>query len=141
VKQRTGELTMAEDNGGADWYVYTGESKDAIAIAKNGVGPNGGWVGITVATMGVPNKQKTRQEINDWASLIVRSVNAHQQLVEALEEARDYVADALHEQQTKARDRAAYPTIGARELMRAKAIEDSMAKIDSALASAKGTTP
>jgi cellobiose-specific phosphotransferase system component IIA len=74
------------------------------------------------------------------ASLIVRSVNAHSKLVEALEEARDYVADALHEQQTKARDRAAYPTIGARELIREKAIEDSMAKIDSALASAKGTT-
>jgi hypothetical protein len=112
---------MAEDNGGADWYVYTGESKDAIAIAKNGVGPNGGWVGITVATMGVPNKQKTRQEINDWASLIVRSVNAHQQLVEALEEARKFIFLR----------KGVYDPEG----------KDLLAKIDSALASAKGTSP
>jgi hypothetical protein len=56
------------------------------------------------------------------ASLIVRSVNAHQTLVEALEEARDLIKflDSVCPSNTAGK---------------------VMIKIDSALASAKGTTP
>jgi hypothetical protein len=119
---------MEKNDGGADWYVYTGEGKDAIAIAKNGVGPNGGWVGITVATMGVPNKQKTRQEINDWASLIVRSVNAHSKLVELLERALPFIDDAADAHSVMS------------ETCLAKECLQVVADIKAALASAKGMT-
>lgn len=81
------------------WYVYTGQSNDdgeydAIAISANGKGPNGGWVGLHVARMPVPDdrsfNKRTRAEINANAELIVRCVNEHDALVAALEEAREY---------------------------------------------------
>lgn len=52
------------------WYVYTGEDKDAIAVAEHGVGPNGGWVGIDIAKMPIPGKYKTQTDINKNARLI-----------------------------------------------------------------------
>jgi len=79
------------------WYVYTGQSNDdgeydAIAISANGKGPNGGWVGLHVARMPVPDdrsfNKRTRAEINANAELIVRCVNEHDALVAALEEAK-----------------------------------------------------
>jgi hypothetical protein len=105
------------------WYVYKDEDGDAIAVAEHGVGPNGGWQGKHIAKMPVPDKKRTRQEINDHASLIVRSVNSHHKLVEALEEARSIAELTLQ------RGDAAY------------GLGQIIAKIDSALASARGATP
>lgn len=65
------------------WYVYTGEDKDAIAVAEHGVGPNGGWVGIDIAKMPIPGKYKTQTDINKNARLIAAAPD----LLEALEAA------------------------------------------------------
>lgn len=52
------------------WYVALDEDRNAIAVAENGVGPNGGWVGVDIARMALPGKYKTRLQINEHARLI-----------------------------------------------------------------------
>lgn len=72
----------------------------------------------------------------DNAAFIVRAVNQHESLLkcaEALRVAKDYVADALHEQSAKADSRSAYPQMHAKELTRAAAIEADLNQIELAL--------
>ena len=69
------------------WYVYTGEDKDAIAVAEHGVGPNGGWVGIDIAKMPIPGKYKTQADINKNARLIASAPD----LLELLQDISEYL--------------------------------------------------
>jgi hypothetical protein len=82
---------------GDDWYVHVDENGDAISIAANGTGPKGGWVGISIARMAVPGDYKTRQQINEASAFIVKAVNAHDELVKALREAREEVDAAIRD--------------------------------------------
>lgn len=60
-----------------DLYIYTGETEvidgketaNAIAVAANGKGPNGGWIGISVAKMAIPSKNLSQEKINSYADL------------------------------------------------------------------------
>jgi hypothetical protein len=83
-------LAEAATPGG--WYVYTGENDDAIAVAANGVGPNGGWVGIDVAKMPLPGKYKTQEQINANAKLCAAARAAMPALIADLRDAREAFA-------------------------------------------------
>lgn len=73
---------------GDGYYVHIDENGDAISVAANGVGPQGGWVGLSIARMALPDKNKTRQQINDAARLF----SAAPEMFAALQGCRDIVA-------------------------------------------------
>lgn len=54
-------------------YVYADENGDAVAVARNSRGPNGGWTGESIATMAVPDKKKPRADLNRYARLFAAS--------------------------------------------------------------------
>lgn len=64
-----------------EYYVYTGEEGEAIAVAQFVTGDAGGVTGKTIATMGVPNQwsaknaRRTQEEINQQATLIAEALN------------------------------------------------------------------
>lgn len=65
------------------YYVYIDENGDAIALAAHGKGPQGGWQGVNIASVDVPSKNKTREQINATAAHFVLSANTHDDLVAA----------------------------------------------------------
>lgn len=80
------------------WYIYTGEDGEPISLAADGVGPNGGWVGKTVAQFGVPYRTRTAEQIAaDAAYLKAVQPVAVVSLLDALEASTREVAakDAL----------------------------------------------
>ena len=63
-----------------EWYVYTGEDGDAISVAMNGVGPQGGWTGISLARMSLPSKNASQEFLNAAA----KKMSAAPELLAAL---------------------------------------------------------
>lgn len=91
---------------GDGYYVHIDEDGNAISVAANGVGPKGGWVGLSIARMALPDKNKTRQQINDAARLF----SAAPEMFEALQDILDYsggAASALEDEYVMERARAA----------------------------------
>ena len=79
-------------------YVYTGEGEDAIAVAADGKARNGGWIGVTISKMGLPNKNKTQEQINADAALQVALHNLAPELL-ALWEAAERFNNARHKKE------------------------------------------
>lgn len=111
---KTGNVTIKD----GDWYVHVDEDGDAISIAMNGRGPNGGWAGIDLARLAMPSANKSRKFLNFAA----RKMAAAPELLEALCMVRDADEDCK---------RDGLPTIPAM----------ARAKIDAAIAKAEGGKP
>lgn len=111
-----------------EMYVYTGEDKDAIAIAIHGKGPNGGWQGWEIATMPIPSKREraTREEINANAARLALAWNSYEALKSAAERAEQYLILAAH-------DNHSNPTLG-------PIAKHDLALLRSALTIARGKT-
>lgn len=77
-------------------YVYVDEDGGAIAVARNAVGPQGGWTADSIARMAMPGERLSRAEINDYARKFASAPELYEALSELLASC-DRGPPALHD--------------------------------------------
>ncbi len=89
---------LASQATSGKWYIYTGEDGEPISVAADGVGPNGGWVGKTIARFGVPYRDRTAEQIAADAAYLKAAQPAAILALLALIESQGATIDELREQ-------------------------------------------
>lgn len=83
------KLRLAAATPTGKLYVRTGEGKDALSVCKDGRHQNGGWIGVQIAKMSLPNEYRTQAELNAFADIFANAptdLSACLEYIERLEE-------------------------------------------------------